>query len=155
MRAKQQAKQQDADEYDEQRAGQPDAEEYDTDMLDAQHDAEEQRAMIRAVENQRILHNGVVENQNKILRMQMQEASYLSNTTRLIIDVQKTLMADLSDNQQQIKHLTEKIKEQNSRTTDLQQQIIQVWEKCRDMEEEKDAVWKKCRDLLEEKLGKT
>ena len=105
--------------------------------------------MIRAVENQRILHDLVVENQNKILRMQMDEASYIRQTTRLILDVQKKLMADLSDNQQQIKHLKEKIKEQNSTTSDLQQQLSEVCNKYIDMEEEKDAVWKKCKDLLD------
>ena len=133
-----QDKQNVADEYDQQRA-----EQHDADM----HDAEEQQRNDMMMK----LHSEMAHNQGEIMRMQMEEASEIRNSSWLILDVQKKMMADISEHQQQIKHLTETITEQNSRTSDLQNQLIEVWEKCRDMEEEKEAVWKKCRDLLEEK----
>ena len=153
-----QAKQRDAEEYDRQRDMDYDDMEQ-CDRLRREHAEMQQDDAYMHDDGYERQHNAmihltneVVDYQSEIMRLQREVASdlhtkhmqmaasmvYVSDF-QLMVEVQKKVMAELGDSQQQIKDLTEKIKLHNSRTSDLQKQINEVWQKCRDMEEKLDS----------------
>ena len=151
-----QAKQRDADEYD--RLCDMEYDYMRKEHAEQQHDAD----MPDVYEQQ---HNAmmnlnsavVVENESLSMRLQMEVASDVHKKAaevsdfQLMVEVQKKLIAELDDSQQQIKALTEKIKLQNARMSNLQNQINEVWHACRDVDKKLDSK-KRSRFIMEEKL---